>query len=96
MSLEPRPNCESCDRDLPPDSREACICSFECTWCLDCAATRLDFIRANCGGKLVPGPLRPAAWLAKRPASTVRVRGPAPCVSRDATEPRVGAPLFTL
>ena len=30
--LELRPNCECCDKDLPPDSREAFICSFECTF----------------------------------------------------------------
>lgn len=28
MSLELRPNCECCDRDMPPDTREAMICTF--------------------------------------------------------------------
>jgi len=31
--LQLRPNCECCDRDLPPESTEAFICSFECTFC---------------------------------------------------------------
>ena len=35
--LELRPNCESCDRDLPFDSPDARICSFECTFCAECA-----------------------------------------------------------
>jgi hypothetical protein len=36
MALELRPNCEWCDRDLPPASTLARICSFECTFCADC------------------------------------------------------------
>ena len=40
--LELRPNCECCDKDLPPDSPEAFICSFECTFCRDCMTTRLN------------------------------------------------------
>src|SRR5688500_19298611 len=32
MSLELRPNCECCNCDLPPDSNEAYICTFECTY----------------------------------------------------------------
>jgi hypothetical protein len=73
--LELRPNCECCGRDLPPDSREALICSFECTWCRDCAATRLPGgLCPNCGGDLVTRPIRPAAKLGKFPASTTRKR----------------------
>ena len=34
--LELRPNCEYCDKDLPPDSLEAMICTYECTYCRDC------------------------------------------------------------
>jgi hypothetical protein len=80
MSLELRPNCECCDRDLPPDSHDAYICTYECTWCLDCAANKLGFICANCGGELVRRPVRPAAKLVKDPASTVRVVRSTPCV----------------
>ena len=39
--LELRPNCEACDRDLPPDSPDARICTYECTFCADCVATLL-------------------------------------------------------
>ncbi len=35
--LELRPNCELCDCDLPPASLEARICSYECTYCAECA-----------------------------------------------------------
>ena len=79
MSLDLRPNCECCDRDLPPDSREAYICTFECTFCLDCASTKLGFICANCGGELVRRPIRPAAELLKNPGSTTRLVRSEPC-----------------
>jgi hypothetical protein len=69
-----RPNCECCDRDLPPGSAEARICSFECTFCADCATARLGGRCPNCGGELVPRPRRPADRLARFPASTERVR----------------------
>ena len=68
-----RPNCECCDKDLPPDSSEAMICTFECTFCADCVADVLGGICPNCGGELVRRPARPAAKLAKYPASTKRV-----------------------
>nr|WP_298100995.1 DUF1272 domain-containing protein [uncultured Shinella sp.] len=71
--LELRPNCECCDRDLPPESRDAVICTFECTFCANCAAGVLNGICPNCGGEFVPRPVRPAAMLAKYPASTKRV-----------------------
>lgn len=74
--LDLRPNCECCDRDLPPDSREAMICTFECTFCASCAETRFGGRCPNCGGDLVKRPTRPAAMLAKYPASTERVRKP--------------------
>ncbi|MEP6995228.1 MAG: DUF1272 domain-containing protein [Acidobacteriota bacterium] len=71
--LELRPGCERCDRDLPPDSADARICSFECTFCVDCARA-LRGICPNCGGELVHRPIRPADQLARHPASTKRVR----------------------
>ncbi len=73
-----RPNCECCDRDLPPDAANARVCSFECTFCSDCAG-RLGGICPNCGGNLVARPIRPAAALARHPASTVRVFKPEGC-----------------
>lgn len=74
-----RPNCECCDRDLPPDSKEARICSFECTFCVSCVETRLGGACPNCGGDLAPRPIRPAAALARHPASTRRVFKPEGC-----------------
>jgi hypothetical protein len=71
--LELRPNCECCDKDLPPDSREAMICTFECTFCADCVDTKLGGLCPNCGGELVRRPIRPAAKLINNPASTKRV-----------------------
>ena len=71
--LELRPNCECCDRDLPPESREARICTFECTFCADCAENTLGGICPNCGGDLIARPIRPAAMLAKHPSSTKRI-----------------------
>ena len=72
--LKMKPNCECCDRDLPPESAEALICSFECTFCADCARDRLPGGRCpNCGGELVRRPVRPADKLARFPASSERV-----------------------
>jgi hypothetical protein len=70
--LELRPNCECCDADLPPGSPDARICSFECTFCARCAEAVLGGICPNCGGELLRRPVRPAAKLAKFPASTQR------------------------
>jgi uncharacterized protein len=71
--LELRPNCECCDRDLPPDSREAMICTFECTFCAGCADVTLGGVCPNCGGELVRRPVRPASKLDRFPASTKRI-----------------------
>lgn len=61
--LELRPNCEMCDRDLPPDSDAARICTYECTFCADCVENHLSNVCPNCGGGFAPRPLRPAkAW----------------------------------
>lgn len=61
--LELRPNCEWCDRDLPPEAEEARICSYECTFCADCVERHLSNVCPNCGGGFVPRPIRPAtAW----------------------------------
>jgi len=71
--LELRPNCECCDRDLPPDDPGARICTFECTFCADCVDNVLGGRCPNCGGGFVPRPIRPAAALERHPASTRRV-----------------------
>lgn len=71
--LELRPNCECCDRDLPPASAEAMICTFECTFCRDCVEEVLEGVCPNCGGGFAPRPVRPAWLLSKYPASSKRV-----------------------
>jgi hypothetical protein len=80
--LQLRPNCECCDRDLPPDSAEAFICSFECTFCGSCRDGALEGICPNCGGELVARPRRPASKLQKFPASRERIYRPAGCKGR--------------
>lgn len=70
--LQLRPNCECCNADLAPDAA-AYICSFECTFCADCAQAKLKLVCPNCGGGLVRRPVRPAEKLAAYPASTERV-----------------------
>ncbi|WP_114969877.1 DUF1272 domain-containing protein [Rhodoferax ferrireducens] len=78
--LELRPGCECCDKDLPPDSVEARICSFECTFCVACADNILKGRCPNCEGELVTRPRRPISKLANNPASTQRVHKPGGCV----------------
>ena len=78
--LQLRPNCECCDRDLPPDSLDAMICTYECTFCRTCVETVLGGRCPNCSGELVRRPIRPPAALVKHPASTHRVvRREPPC-----------------
>jgi hypothetical protein len=71
--LQLRPNCECCDKDLPPDAPDAMICTFECTFCADCATEVLGGLCPNCGGNFSPRPIRPSALLTKYPASAERV-----------------------
>jgi len=60
MALQLRPNCEYCDKDLPPTALEARICSYECTFCANCVETKLFNVCPNCGGGFVPRPIRPS------------------------------------
>ena len=61
--LELRPNCELCDKDLPPGALDARICSYECTFCAACVGDVLHDVCPNCGGGFQPRPIRPAqAW----------------------------------
>lgn len=71
--LELRPNCECCDKDLPPESTEAMICTFECTFCISCVEGTLNYKCPNCGGNFEKRPIRPKALLEHSPASTKRV-----------------------
>src|SRR5262245_51818787 len=61
--LELRPNCEWCDRELPPDAADARICSYECTFCADCVRDVLHDVCPNCGGGFQVRPIRPARAL---------------------------------
>ena len=80
--LELRPGCECCDVDLPPDSPDARICSFECTFCAKCAEDTLRGRCPNGGGELVTlRPRRPAEKLAQNPPSATRVFKPHGCAA---------------
>jgi hypothetical protein len=79
--LEMRPGCECCDKDLAADAGGAFICSFECTFCEDCATKVLGDVCPNCGGGLVPRPTRAWALLAKFPATTQRTVKAAGCTA---------------
>ena len=74
--LELRPTCEHCNTALPPDSLQARICSYECTFCARCVDSVLSNVCPNCGGGFAPRPVRPARnWkgnnhLGADPAST--------------------------
>ncbi len=74
--LDLRPTCEHCNKPLPPDSLEARICTYECTFCSNRADKVLGNVCPNCGGCFVPRPIRPSKnwkgdnYLGKDPAST--------------------------
>ena len=57
--LELKPTCENCNKPLPPESTEARICSFECTFCAPCVQDVLGDVCPNCGGGFCPRPIRP-------------------------------------
>jgi len=74
--LQLRPTCENCNKPLSPESTEARICSYECTFCEKCVDAILFNVCPNCGGGFVPRPIRPSKtwkngnYLGKDPAST--------------------------
>jgi len=82
--LKLKPNYECCDKDLSSSSREAMICTLECTFCLDCVETKLNSVCPNCGGNFTHRPVRPANWLARYPASTERYYQPEGCAAQVA------------
>jgi hypothetical protein len=77
--LQMRPGCECCDRDLPADAPGAMICSFECTFCAECADGALGGVCPNCGGRLVERPIRATALLALHPPISIRTFKPGGC-----------------
>lgn len=74
--LEIRPNCEHCNKDLPNTSTEAMICSFECTYCKNCALEIFENVCPSCSGNFVERPIRPSKMIEKYPASTQRIFKP--------------------
>lgn len=74
--LELRPSCEHCNKVLPPNSSEAMICSYECTFCKTCVDEVLQNVCPNCGGGFSPRPVRPSQnlkddnFLGNDPATT--------------------------
>lgn len=74
--LELRPSCENCNKPLAPDSAEAMICTFECTFCRECAEDLFENVCPNCGGGFHPRPIRPKGQMEKYPASTEVVHKP--------------------
>jgi hypothetical protein len=95
--LELRPSCEHCNKALPPASSEARICSFECTFCADCADGLLGNVCPNCGGGFVPRPVRPAQdrkggnFLGRYPAATTVRHRPVDAAAHAALLAAVGA-----
>jgi len=77
--LKIKPNCERCNADLPANSQQAFICSYECTFCENCVKNILANVCPNCGGGFQRRPIRPQKAyrtnisLAFQPASTIRV-----------------------
>ncbi len=65
--LQLRPTCENCNKTLPPNSTEARICTFECTFCSDCVDNIFHDVCPNCGGGFVQRPVRPKEHLEKYP-----------------------------
>ena len=62
MALEMRPKCEKCNAETPATD-EAYICTYECTFCVDCALDT-NAVCPNCNGELVRRPRKKAAGVA--------------------------------
>jgi uncharacterized protein len=95
--LELRPVCENCGRALPPDSEDARICSFECTFCAECVEHVLGNVCPNCGGGFEPRPIRPAHdWKAgnhvgANPPSSRIIHRPVDPIQHDSFSARLRA-----
>jgi uncharacterized protein len=84
--LELRPVCENCGKDLPGNSTDAMICTFECTFCKDCVDTMLHNVCPNCGGGFEKRPVRPKEKLLNFPAKEEKYIKP--------INPEIFAPLM--
>jgi len=74
--LEIRPSCEHCDTDLPPDSEEAMICAFECTFCVTCVEDILKNVCPNCGGGFEKRPILRKKYVYRLDPDRKRVNKP--------------------
>lgn len=74
--LDIRPNCEHCNKELPNTSTDAMICSFECTYCKECALDIFENVCPSCSGNFVGRPIRPQKKIEGNPASTERIFKP--------------------
>jgi hypothetical protein len=87
--LELRPSCEHCNKLLPPESTEAMICTFECTFCRECVECCLSNVCPNCGGGFQPRPIRPQKnwkadnYLGEYPASVKKKYKPVDRVAHE-------------
>lgn len=67
--IEIRANCENCNKQLSPNSEEAMICAFECTFCKECVDSVLQNVCPNCGGGFEKRPILRKEYLSKYPVS---------------------------
>ena len=93
--LQLRPTCEHCNTALPPESLDARICSFECTFCATCVDSVLGNVCPNCAGGFVPRPVRPVTdWkggnhLARYPAEMAAKHRPVDPATQAALRERL-------
>jgi len=74
--IEIRMNCENCNTALPPHSKDAMICGFECTFCRSCVEEILHNVCPNCGGGFEKRPVMPKKYLEKHPPSDKAIYKP--------------------
>lgn len=74
--LEIRTSCENCEKELPNDCSDAMICTYECTFCMECVEKVLLNVCPNCGGGFEKRPTRPKDELLKNPARADKVLKP--------------------
>lgn len=87
--LEIRPNCEHCNKDLPYNSTDAMICSFECTYCKSCALEIFENVCPSCSGNFVERPIRPLKMINKYPISNNRIFKP-----KDVEKAQINSQLY--
>lgn len=74
--IEIRTNCENCNKELAPNSVDAMICAFECTFCKECVDAILQNVCPNCGGGFEKRPILPKEYLPAYPPSKKKIFKP--------------------